>query len=506
MDWLQEDFFGELHTMLSEMPEVKELHPVSDARVPVTKFKFNGVSIDLYAKLSLWVIPENVEANKADWNTTFEPYPFFEVYKNYLQIDVTAANPDDLRNGKGWVESCLRQLTLKIERDTFNMLQCHPHPGDVADKSKPFHCCYYMVLQRKQRVQANEDICEPCQTEERLNFVFPGEVRPLRPAKVAGESKRPVVSKVAGHSEADKSSEAFPRCTSTLRGVHEGSPVSSIATSSTEGGESINGSKRHKNPADRNLRMVDKVMKLRDAFHLLKFFLVLLRHRASFAIGKIMSGPYIAYQACPEEIEELEDEMEYRNQAKELSGSTKGGPLESSAEKAAVTATSTCGAGPFSSVYSNGGLEELEDPLKNGVLEVQAIRNNVMASTLLATTAITLCSLISVYVSNTSNSSTSSSTELVAGPETPVTSSAKYFAILVCFLVAFLCNVQSIRYYAYVSFLITLPTSKDRTESIEYVVANLNWGSFFWSLGLRAFYLSFPFFLWVFGPIAMFVC
>ena len=85
----------------------------------------------------------------------------------------------------------------------------------------------------------------------------------------------------------------LPIVASTLRGVHAGSPVSSIATSSTEGGESING-KRHKNPADRNLRMVDKVMKLRDAFHLLKFFLILLRHRASFANGKIMSGPYIA--------------------------------------------------------------------------------------------------------------------------------------------------------------------------------------------------------------------
>lgn len=45
--------------MLSEMPEVTELHPVPDAHVPVMKFKFNGVSIDLlYAKLSLWVIPE----------------------------------------------------------------------------------------------------------------------------------------------------------------------------------------------------------------------------------------------------------------------------------------------------------------------------------------------------------------------------------------------------------------------------------------------------------------
>lgn len=45
--------------MLSEMPEVTELHPVPDAYVPVMKFKFSGVSIDLlYAKSSLWVIPE----------------------------------------------------------------------------------------------------------------------------------------------------------------------------------------------------------------------------------------------------------------------------------------------------------------------------------------------------------------------------------------------------------------------------------------------------------------
>lgn len=45
--------------MLEEMPEIQELHPVPDAHVPVMKFKFNGVSIDLlYANVSLWVIPE----------------------------------------------------------------------------------------------------------------------------------------------------------------------------------------------------------------------------------------------------------------------------------------------------------------------------------------------------------------------------------------------------------------------------------------------------------------
>ncbi|KAF3339537.1 poly(A) polymerase PAPalpha isoform X2 [Carex littledalei] len=57
---LGEDFFIELHNMLAEMPEVAELHPVPDAHVPVMKFKFMGVSIDLlYAKLASLVVPEN---------------------------------------------------------------------------------------------------------------------------------------------------------------------------------------------------------------------------------------------------------------------------------------------------------------------------------------------------------------------------------------------------------------------------------------------------------------
>ncbi|KAM3703156.1 hypothetical protein ACB098_04G074000 [Castanea mollissima] len=101
----------------------------------------------------------------------------------------------------------------------------------------------------------------------------------------------------------------------------------------------------------------------------------------------------------------------------------------------------------------------MSDPLKNGVLSVQTIRNNIMASTLLATTAITLSSLISVFVSSTSKSSDTSS-QLVYGNKTSILSSIK----------------------------------------------NLNRGSFFWSLGLRAFYMSFPLFLWIFGPIPMFTC
>ncbi|XP_047339812.1 uncharacterized protein LOC124943337 [Impatiens glandulifera] len=147
----------------------------------------------------------------------------------------------------------------------------------------------------------------------------------------------------------------------------------------------------------------------------------------------------------------------------------------------------------------------MSDPLKNGVLIVQTLRNNIMASSLMATAAITLCSLISVQVSNKAGFPNLSS-EIGKGYKRFVASSSvKLLSILICFLFAFICNVQSVRYYAHVSFLATLPTSKDRKESIEYVISNLSRGSYFWSLGLRAFYFSFPLFIWLFGAIPMFL-
>ncbi|CAH8357385.1 unnamed protein product [Eruca vesicaria subsp. sativa] len=382
------DFFGELHRMLSEMPEVTELHPVPDAHVPLMGFKLNGISIDLlYAQLPLWVIPkdldilhdsilqnadeqtvrslngcrvtdqilrlvpnienfrttlrcmrfwakrrgvysnvsgflgginwallvaricqlypnalpnmlasrffrvytqwrwpnpvllcsmdegslglqvwdprrnpkdrlhmmpiitpaypgmnssynvsastlrimtgefqrgkdicEAMEANNADWDTLFEPFAFFEAYKNYLQIDISAANVDDLRKWKGWVESRLRQLTLKIERHTYDMLQCHPHTHDYQDASRPLHCSYFMGLQRKQGVPAAEgeqfDIRRTVEEFKHTvngymlwipgmeisvshikrrsipSFVFPGGVRPSHTSKGTWDSKR----------------------------------------------------------------------------------------------------------------------------------------------------------------------------------------------------------------------------------------------------------------------------------------------------------------------------
>ncbi|XP_022001674.1 nuclear poly(A) polymerase 2 [Helianthus annuus] len=101
---------------------------------------------------------EEIELNRANWSALFEPCLFFESYKNYLQVDVVAADADDLLSWRGWVESRLRFLTLKIERDTVSTLQCHPFPKAYADTSKPFsHCAFFMGLQRQPGAKVQEN-------------------------------------------------------------------------------------------------------------------------------------------------------------------------------------------------------------------------------------------------------------------------------------------------------------------------------------------------------------
>uniref|UniRef100_A0A5B7BTP8 polynucleotide adenylyltransferase n=1 Tax=Davidia involucrata TaxID=16924 RepID=A0A5B7BTP8_DAVIN len=59
---MADDFFIVLHNMLTSRPEVSEMHCVKDAKVPLMRFKFDGLSIDLpYAQLEVLSVPENVD-------------------------------------------------------------------------------------------------------------------------------------------------------------------------------------------------------------------------------------------------------------------------------------------------------------------------------------------------------------------------------------------------------------------------------------------------------------
>lgn len=142
-------------------------------------------------------------------------------------------------------------------------------------------------------------------------------------------------------------------------------------------------------------------------------------------------------------------------------------------------------------------------------LALSVISSNISTATYMASLSITLSSLIGtiVGIGTTGSSSDASSkglvNKIIFGHKSAATSSIKYASLMVCFLVAFLSHVQSMRYYIHVSFLISTPNSSVPADYIEKAVIR---GSNFWSLGLRAYYFVFPLLLWISGPIAMFVC
>ena len=81
------------------------------------------------------------------WAPMFEPLKFFDTYKHYLQVDVTAASEDSQRRWEGWVESRLRQLVLSVERATAGALALHPWPGELRPKA--LHTAYFMGVHRR---------------------------------------------------------------------------------------------------------------------------------------------------------------------------------------------------------------------------------------------------------------------------------------------------------------------------------------------------------------------
>lgn len=145
--------------------------------------------------------------------------------------------------------------------------------------------------------------------------------------------------------------------------------------------------------------------------------------------------------------------------------------------------------------------------MKNGVLAVQTLRNSIMASTLLASTAITLSSIIGALVSSASGNSSKTLKTFVYGERGNIIATLKYLGLLVCFLFSFVCHLQSIRYASHASFLLSIPVG-DNAPGLtpEYVNQFIYRSQNFFSFGLRGYYFSFPLLLWIFGPIPMFVC
>ncbi|KAL3696748.1 hypothetical protein R1sor_010824 [Riccia sorocarpa] len=145
----------------------------------------------------------------------------------------------------------------------------------------------------------------------------------------------------------------------------------------------------------------------------------------------------------------------------------------------------------------------IQDNDKKNILAVQTLRNSIMGSTLLATTAILLSSAVAAFLASSYDVKEKVNSATL-GSQTAVSLAVKYMALLAGFLAAFLCYVQSIRYTNHVNFNINLPEYKG-DMTIDYVADILERASDFHTIGTRVFYMTIPMLMWIFGPLPLFV-
>ncbi|CAL5082156.1 unnamed protein product [Urochloa decumbens] len=160
----------------------------------------------------------------------------------------------------------------------------------------------------------------------------------------------------------------------------------------------------------------------------------------------------------------------------------------------------------------------MKDNAKNAVTVVQSVRNVIMGSTLMATTAILFCTGIAAVLSSTYTVKKPLS-DAVFGAHGEYMMALKYVALLLVFLFAFLCHSLAICFLNQASFLINtsccilsgddpsgggggglqLPSAREYIEEVLERGFTLN------LVGNRLFYAGVPLLLWILGPLLAFL-
>ena len=159
------------------------LMPVITPAYPCMNCTYNvSVATQRIIKEQIWAghaaCQEIVAGGGRGWDALFQPFPFFRAHKSYLQVDATVARgEDELREWKGWVESRLRQLVAKVERDTAGELLCHqsPHAYDAEPRGLQCTSSFFVGLstpQQHQQQQQQPQFDLRATTEEFLQDVY----------------------------------------------------------------------------------------------------------------------------------------------------------------------------------------------------------------------------------------------------------------------------------------------------------------------------------------------
>jgi poly(A) polymerase len=75
-------------------------------------------------------VVKNVEAQKAEWSEVHAALPYFNVFPNFLWIEILAKSDEVYQKFGGWVESKLRILSKQLEAITGMII--HPNPEQYS--------------------------------------------------------------------------------------------------------------------------------------------------------------------------------------------------------------------------------------------------------------------------------------------------------------------------------------------------------------------------------------
>lgn len=142
----------------------------------------------------------------------------------------------------------------------------------------------------------------------------------------------------------------------------------------------------------------------------------------------------------------------------------------------------------------------------NALLAVQTLRNSSMAASFLASTAILLMVGVLTLTGQAKSLQETWHFLNVFGTLGPALWLIKLLCILLLLFYAFFNFVNAIRVTNHVGYMISIKQAPNRTYfSHEMVASQLNRGSQYFSVGVRAYYFLVPLMFWLFGPLYMIV-
>ena len=142
---------------------------------------------------------------------------------------------------------------------------------------------------------------------------------------------------------------------------------------------------------------------------------------------------------------------------------------------------------------------------KRDMLSVQTLRNWIMASSFLASTAMIIGLGLLSFLFKPDHISEMPFDPTVIFSRMKTLFMVKLMVLMAHFFFAFFSFTLSIRYMNQINFMINVPIECDPSLSPEFIANTLDTGMVHYTMGMRAFYLSVVATLWLFGPVWMFL-